>query len=358
MENDNQIEELLLKQAKKLFKQNQILIEKIQTIVDSDVDIPNIGITFNNKLVEIFSIFSEKNISFYHSELRVLIDSILMKKIEEALNILKDYIYSIEKIMNLKKKYSNKSSLFQKFLHNDIYEEIDQLSIMASELLDLYRGKDDEIFNFDIGITIPNMIVVHPEMIKELLEQIDYSLSEEQVLHNCNIDLKKLGFSNPIETEKYKEDYSNSNKYINSINMNFIIYDLVMEKVEYYKKKYQDYPFIKYAIEETLLDYLEDGMKAFRESNWKSYQLIEKEINYFHVDESLLEIIGKRIGFIQYLDTMGYELDDYNYQQELKDLGFRNMIPIIEKEAKERKYYNYGKKQYEKTELSQKQRKH
>ena len=179
---------------------------------------------------------------------------------------------------------------------------------------------------------------------EEIRKEINYSSTHEEIIHNCNIDLRTLGYEESIELDSYLEQEQFLDKYDNSINMEFDLYDEIVEKIEYYKRIYEEFPFIKHSIEEYLLDYLEDAITAYKENNWRIYYQIKERIKSFNAENCFIEIIGKRIGFCQYIDTLNLELD--NYKEELEKLNYQDIISQIEKEASDKKYYEYGKRQY------------
>ena len=340
MENKN-IESLLLDQANHLLNQINSLIEQLKNILGDDINLPNIGITYNNKLVEIFNIFNNNNVEFEQSELRIIIYHQLTSIIDDSISYLSNYVTSIEKIINLKNKIPNKESFVNKLLFKNIYNEIDELIITCEELLNLYQEKDNELFHYDLGKDIRNYIINHPEVLYE----IDSSMSKEEIIHNCNIDLRSLGLKEQIELSNIEVD-SYLDKYTNSINTDFDIYDLISNLIDKIKEEYQDYPFVKHSIEEYLLDYLEDAITAYKNGDWEIYDLIKEKILSFDIDTYIVEIIGKRIGFCQYLDSKELELDNTDYKSELQQLNYQSIIPIIEEEANNKKYYEYGKRQY------------
>ena len=353
METNHSFQSLLLQQSNRLFHLNQDLIDELKKIVGEETEIPNIGITFNNKLVEIFSIFSNQKVSFDQSELRVIIYSQLTKMIDESLNYLKQYILCIEKIINTRNKIPANESIFGRILFAQFHEEIDDLFLQCEEFLNFYQKIDDNLFHYDIGKDIPNYVLNHPEVLDEILDEINHSLTKEEVLHNCNIDLRELGYEEKIELDDYIDDDILLDKYFNSINLNFDIYEIVSKKIEEYKVQFQNFPFVRHAVEEYLLDDLELSIDAYKDNNWDVFLAIRDKVMDFSLEENLIEIIGKRIGFYQYINSIDLDLDYYDYQQELKELGYEELLPIIQEEAKEKKYFQYGKNQFERLNSSQ-----
>ena len=342
------LHDALLEQAKELFTENQVLIDQLNELLGKDINIPNISITFNNKLVEIMNIFKNHDVDFDHSELRIIIYYELVDILYNSLELLKKYILSLEKIFNIKRKLTGKRNFINKILHSELYEEIDKLVLFCEELISMYKDKDSELFNYTIEERVPAYVLNHPEAIDNILEDINYSLSKEQIIHNCNVDLKKLGCDEMIDNNDSYIDYSKQDKYVNSINLDFDIYDIVTEKIDLFNQQFQNYPFIKHSIDEFLLDYLERAIEFYKDCDWGSYLLIRNKVNNFNFEDCLEEVIGKRIGFCQYIQSIDMDLDHFDYRNELISLGYQDRLIKIEDEANNRKYFQYGKDQYEK----------
>ena len=104
-------------------KEKQLLFDKVQTIMDKignitleiqkntngKVKLGNIGITFNNKIIEILQIYSKNNVTFYNSKLKNVIMFYLENIMLEALKELQSYL----DLFNVKVK-----NLEQKIKHN------------------------------------------------------------------------------------------------------------------------------------------------------------------------------------------------------------------------------------------------
>ena len=73
-------------------KKSNNLIEKINALMGKNQNIPNIAITFNNKLVELLHLLKNNNIDFETSELTYISYTYLLNELVHSTKIIGNYI--------------------------------------------------------------------------------------------------------------------------------------------------------------------------------------------------------------------------------------------------------------------------
>ena len=184
-------------EKKKLFDNTYFLIEKFTemlTQIDKKIPfakgLPNIIITYNNKLVELISLYRQKNMSFYTSKLKPIITVYFSKFISDAASILGELVNTYSLYIRINKFHPIKK------------EETKQ---KIYEIINIYKELDNKIFNFDFE----NDII---EVIKRDMEHFkaDYQLNHEEIIANYNEELHLLGINQtvvdtiPEQTKKSK----------------------------------------------------------------------------------------------------------------------------------------------------------
>ena len=189
-----------------------------------DTNIPNIGITANNKLVELSHEFEEAGISMFsevyeedeYIDSNIVGDAIINDIYQQVGIALKELKKYKEKSGDLaeKKAYAIQDFLdagpIKKFfwkikmLFRPEEEIIESLMIAPQEVQDInlhlakYRELDDKLFNYNLKENVSNSIIKHIKQL-DCDEESIQMLLEEEVAPNLN----KLGFGNLIpEIEK------------------------------------------------------------------------------------------------------------------------------------------------------------
>ena len=89
---NNEFDKYFFNDTKKMINNMDSLISKLKTLRNNDTNIPNIAITYNNKLVELLHIYKDNNVKFNGSELILLIHYHLLNIINESMFIIFEYI--------------------------------------------------------------------------------------------------------------------------------------------------------------------------------------------------------------------------------------------------------------------------
>lgn len=190
-------------------KEKKLLFDKVQTIMDKIGDITleiqkntngqvklgNIGITFNNKIIEILQTYSENNVTFYNSKLKNVIIFYLEDIMLEALKELQSYL----DLFNVKvKKFGTKKQA------QSIIEQ-------SKPILSKYTDLRQKLFDFNIDKDIIRAVLKHIEFNKEnaLNEGFDYYTNNpESIIQDYNKELQTLGINTEIPPSIL--DYGNS----------------------------------------------------------------------------------------------------------------------------------------------------
>ena len=194
-------------------KEKKLLFDKVQTIMDKigdialeiqrstngQVNIGNIGITFNNKIIELLQIYSKNNVTFYNSKLKSVILFYLEDIMFEALNELQDYL----KLFDVKVKRFGTSKQAQSIISQ------------SKPMLSKYGELRQKLFDFNIDKDIIKAVLKHIEFNKEnaLHGGFDYySNDPTSIIQDYNKELKSLGMSAeiPLEILNYDEEMDNT----------------------------------------------------------------------------------------------------------------------------------------------------
>lgn len=180
-------------------KEKKLLFDKVQTIMDKIGDITleiqkntngkvklgNIGITFNNKIIEILQTYSENNVTFYNSKLKNVIIFYLEDIMLEALKELQNYL----DLFNVKvKKFGTKKQA------QSIIEQ-------SKPILSNYTDLRQRLFDFSIDKDIIRAVLKHIEFNKEnaLNGGFDcYINNPESIIQDYNKELQALGINTEI----------------------------------------------------------------------------------------------------------------------------------------------------------------
>ena len=190
-------------------KEKKLLFDKVQTIMDKIGDITleiqkntngkvklgNIGITFNNKIIEILQTYSENNVTFYNSKLKNVIIFYLENIMLEALKELQSYL----DLFNVKvKKFGTK-------------KQVQSIIEQSKPILSKYTDLRQRLFDFSIDKDIIRAVLKHIEFNKE--NALDggfdcYINNPENIIQDYNKELQALGINTEIPQSIL--DYENS----------------------------------------------------------------------------------------------------------------------------------------------------
>ena len=223
---DQQELELERQQRSRLIQRVNDVKVTLEQHTDRKATIGNIGITYNNKMVEFYQNCARCNISYIQSSLRRVISSYLMDVVINALNELQDYINCFD----------------IKIDETNAQEEASEILNQANPKLQEYEKLSDEVFNFDLNKDIIKAV----EKDIEIHEQIEkeggynyYSDHPESVIEQYNQELEALGMTiripiTVIENIKHKgnntEEYEEAHSEIGKIDYSAIKQDIADAK--------------------------------------------------------------------------------------------------------------------------------
>lgn len=154
---------------KSIFQTSSQLIDSANNILNGNLNIPNLGITLNNKIVEIIHIYQKHNLKLSESFMINLIIRYLLEIVKEAMNDLNNYMQNVCKVLESNDKKKLIELLNKK---NDIENNI--------------KDKDNFIFSFDLDKDMH--LVVNEE------KTYGEGNTKNDVYNRCNKELVMLDF--------------------------------------------------------------------------------------------------------------------------------------------------------------------
>ncbi|HIT22456.1 MAG TPA: hypothetical protein IAB56_05800 [Candidatus Scybalousia intestinigallinarum] len=170
--------------------------EEINRNTNGEDDIENIGIIFNNKMIEIYQIYARNNVSYVQSGLKSVILSYLTDIVLDATNKLQEYtdIYNVD-IDKINTK-----------------EEAPKIIAQARTKLQEYKKLTDKVFEFDINRDIVDAVEKDIERWQEIGREGGYDVYLEnptEVIEHYNQELESLGMTTriPMSVVENKDDF-------------------------------------------------------------------------------------------------------------------------------------------------------
>ena len=172
-------EKLINRDMETAFRINERIVNyfsSLRRINNLSFDLPNIGIYYNNKMVELYNYLRKHNISYMHSAIRSSVNDCCMTIIEQAIKALQNFVDYLNKRMN--KEISDDS------LINPV-DYLNEYEYLCNKLLNFSFEKDMEqaINNY----------------IDHLINQEFYSGGINTSIDAINKDLETLDLSFKIE---------------------------------------------------------------------------------------------------------------------------------------------------------------
>ena len=190
-------------ESEKCIDKFNVLIQKTKNIYSEGLilNLPNIGIQYNNKIVELIHFFENNNMDFYDSELFYPISTYLITLINKGMSCLEFCINYIE-------EEKSKITYFPK--RNKIFR-------VCNSRIKEYKEIDDKVFSFDIEKDIINAVKCNISLsylINRLMKTENSYEENLELINNCNDELEKLGLDTKIdESIAYNMDNSYTKAY-------------------------------------------------------------------------------------------------------------------------------------------------
>lgn len=204
-------------------------IQEAGKYLNIDTNLPNIGITFNNKLIELSQQFKEAGISMFvefneeydYIDTSFVGDGIInymTSKLQKGLEALEDYNNKAMEVANKKEKevtaFNNLKPIKKLFLRiRSVFSNKPMLSLACSQqeaeeikvLLSKYRELNEELYNYNLESDIVQTMVYH-------IKQMKYSDGIKPTLIKQAIEptFKKLNLEHLVP--KIKEELSEKKK--------------------------------------------------------------------------------------------------------------------------------------------------
>lgn len=203
------MEDRIKKEREKMLSDRLEIIEGIRAKLDffnvgsgNYFDVQNIGITFNNKIVEIINIYKRYNKEIVDSKLFSLMYNHLIKMVftaDDIINKMVDYLN--EEAIIIQNKSKNEPNYSSK-------EDIEATINYLKEELVVYNAIDNSIFHFDIEKNIMDAFNTELKRTKEIEEDggfSSFSLNKNKYIEEYNRELNELGYSITLPYDNVKK---------------------------------------------------------------------------------------------------------------------------------------------------------
>lgn len=246
----------------------------------------NIGITINNKLVEIIQLYRRKKLTIEGSPL--------------FFNLIVPYFISIfEEAIRLFQEYINMTVEANTYYIN--YEKKDFCLKRARASLDAYRRLDDKVFDFSLSQDIDEALNVVAKEHQAIGLKGGYDLYKD-ITNKQNQELKSLGIDKTL------------------INPNLNIEEFAKINLEQIKFELKDKPLIVTCLELLLSNYV----TLANNGDGDAYTSI---INF----DYRKEIVNAILEFLSFDNSHGRD-EWLEIKRELRSLEMEDLIPFIESE--------------------------
>ncbi|MCM1053627.1 MAG: hypothetical protein NC483_06620 [Ruminococcus sp.] len=304
------------------------IIKNIEQSSKGTIALPNIGITYNNKLVNIIQIYKRKGLNANKSSLCLAIQRFLIDLLTEGIKYIESYVEVIS-------KRTNEPNFEQQA--NSIVEE-------TQKFLKAYKRIDQKIFDFDISKDILQVLQKDIAFFKENGQKGGYDLyqSDNSVITNYNQELQTLGY-NPIspsilsENNPTKSETNESSPRQDTVDIKKLVY----QRIEQIKIEFKSTPVIAAALESQLIDYLDEAANFYSQGDMYNYESCYKHINQFNPNEEITQSVSKYIAYWAAANSFHNYNEFDKVKKELIALGLGNAIPEIEQNINSNKYQDY-----------------
>ncbi len=267
------------------------------------IELNNIAITYNNKLVELYNLYESKGMSFIDSDLIPVILSYFRALLDDVtyyLDMLDNEILSFRRLTITPKVF------FKRFVQPHV--------ALLDGILIEFANIDNEIANFSIEKEFKELLETEKDYIqaREEYANPDHKY-QDAVLHNCRVEYALLGYSSekgeryPLASAEKEMLYA------------FEVRDLVEEKKAQLKAKYKGFPYFIWALNNCLDEFnvmiSEASNIGVLSEEEKTFEEIKIRIKNFDETTEIVDALGKII--------VTYELnwDLETISQELVRLG-------------------------------------
>ena len=310
----------------KLYDKLNEMSKKLE--IDEFDNTSNIGIIGNNRLVELRHEFQKKGINPEESE--------LFSTIENAFDIVSTsatvkhiyYTYIACKLLNLEMSSRKLSLIFNKKLN----KEREELKQDKRATYESYEDDSNFIFRFDVGRDINELLektknfsqqnIIFPKYMEDIVnpENID----EERFIHNCNVDLKKLGYNTRIPS---KNNDNLDTKKETLFSYDTTLSDTLYRMINHVELTFDKFPIIRTVItlslKEQLKEIIPKVISSIKDNDKEKYQELQQVI--FHLfDPEVISLVLSNYSKMHLNDTKNNRFFN-DLKEEIESLNFEDL---------------------------------
>lgn len=318
---EEQEKDRLFNASHRLIDKTGELINNISKRIKYNRELPNVAITYNNKIVELIALYNEHNMSFYSAFLEAVI-------LKHLTNLLAESCDSLNKIGDIIIKNNNVE------LSDEQFEEAGQ---DIGKLIEKYEALNKEIFDFDLEKDIISSIDEDVEYWNEQEKNGEYNLYStdgDQLITNYNNELQNLGIN-----QRYTKSIDNT-LVVDSQKLKDIFLTQREKISNYFKENNIDAPIIQSALESQLLDYFDEA-SSYYSNNEEMYKMCVDKMKNFDVMSEIKDSTSK---YFAYWDDVNkfHNNDEWSRaKEELKKMGLLDLISQIQQDLDSDKYKKY-----------------
>ena len=297
------------------------LINNISKRINYNYELPNVAITYNNKIVELIALYNNHNMTFYSAFLEAVI-------LRHLTNLLVESCNSLNEIGDIIVKNNNVE------LSDEQFKEAGQ---NIGKLIEKYEALNKEIFNFDLEKDIISSIDEDVEYWNEQGQNGEYDLYSndgDQLITNYNNELQDLGIN-----QRYTKSVDNT-LVVDSQKLKDIFLTQREEISNYFKKNNINAPIIQSALESQLLDYFDEA-SSYYSNNEEMYKMCVDKMKNFDVMSEIKDSTSK---YFAYWDDVNkfHNNDEWSKaKEELEKMGLSDIITQIQQDLDSDKYKDY-----------------
>ncbi len=317
----------VLKLKKNISDANEALLNRIGKFTKIEVgalELKNVAITYNNKVIELFHLYKNKQLDFVDSDVAPVILDYFRSLLEETIIHLAIIIAIINKIIDLDGLFLKR----QLFRGKEKKELLNNFFLLES-LIERINSIDDTIFDFSIERNFSELLEIEKDYLskKESAFNPDKEYSNA-VMHNIDVELGLLGYKNikgikyPLLTAEKIFVYENSVGFV------------ISKRAKEFEIKYANYPYVLSALINHLSDYKYCIKDLFNDTSSVKVEQAFAKLESFDEIEAIVDALGK------YIRLYNLEWDLENIKNELIALGFESKVEELVQKI-DLGYYNY-----------------
>ena len=286
------------------------------------LQLDNVAIAYSNKINELCNFYQSKGLSFVDSSLIPIILSYfgaILDKSEYFLDI-------VDKNIVRMYKQSYGKLVFTKKMREQLGTELATIE----SIVEFFRQAYNEISDFSIGKDFGQLIDGEKDFISELEVSLNPNGEyKDAVIHNCNVELALLGFSDykgtkyPLISSETEFIYSNK------------VFAFTNKKKEEIKAKYEKTPYVLSSLLNQLNDYENCMADAFEGTSADIVKKIYAKLECFDDSREVVDALGK------YIELYELEWDLESINNELVALGWQSKVAELAEKRKSGCYKYY-----------------